>query len=78
MRLAIMRRRVLPLLALVALASSVSLQGWTDIGHKWATSSVVYYVNPQSIYVSPNAGDSWLPIVRDLPAVLSVEVQTLS
>jgi hypothetical protein len=24
-----------------------------------------------------NAGDSWTPIVRDLPAVLSVEVQTL-
>ena len=30
------------------------------------------------VYVSPDAGDSWAPIVRDLPAVLSVEVQTLS
>jgi hypothetical protein len=29
------------------------------------------------VYVSPNGGDSWAPIVRDLPAVLSVEVQTL-
>ena len=29
------------------------------------------------VYVSPDAGDSWSPIVRDLPAVLSVEVQTL-
>ncbi|HET6501495.1 MAG TPA: exo-alpha-sialidase [Amycolatopsis sp.] len=29
------------------------------------------------VYVSPDAGDSWKPIVRDLPAVLSVEVQTL-
>jgi photosystem II stability/assembly factor-like uncharacterized protein len=29
------------------------------------------------VYVSPNAGDSWAPIVRDLPGVLSVEVQTL-
>ncbi len=29
------------------------------------------------VYVSPNAGDSWLPIVQNLPAVLSVEVQTL-
>src|SRR5579859_1110996 len=29
------------------------------------------------VYVSANAGDSWTPIVRDLPAVLSVEVQTL-
>jgi hypothetical protein len=30
------------------------------------------------VYVSADAGDSWTPIVRDLPAVLSVEVQTLS
>ncbi len=29
------------------------------------------------VYVSPDAGDRWMPIVRDLPAVLSVEVQTL-
>jgi len=29
------------------------------------------------VYVSADAGDSWRPIVRDLPAVLSVEVQTL-
>ncbi len=29
------------------------------------------------VYVSPDAGDSWTPIVRDLPSVLSVEVQTL-
>jgi photosystem II stability/assembly factor-like uncharacterized protein len=29
------------------------------------------------IYCSPDAGDTWSPIVRDLPAVLSVEVQTL-
>jgi photosystem II stability/assembly factor-like uncharacterized protein len=28
-------------------------------------------------YASPDAGDSWAPIVRDFPAVLSVEVQTL-
>jgi len=30
------------------------------------------------VYASADAGDSWEPIVRDLPAVLSVEVQTLS
>jgi photosystem II stability/assembly factor-like uncharacterized protein len=30
------------------------------------------------VYVSADSGDSWAPIVRDLPAVLSVEVQTLS
>jgi photosystem II stability/assembly factor-like uncharacterized protein len=29
------------------------------------------------VYASANAGDSWAPIVRDLPAVLSVEAQTL-
>jgi BNR/Asp-box repeat len=30
------------------------------------------------VYASPDAGDSWTPIVRDLPPVLSVEVQTLA
>ncbi|MFN8607941.1 MAG: exo-alpha-sialidase [Vulcanimicrobiota bacterium] len=30
------------------------------------------------IYVSPDAGDHWLTAARDLPAVLSVEVQTLA
>jgi photosystem II stability/assembly factor-like uncharacterized protein len=30
------------------------------------------------VYASPDAGDTWTPIVRDLPPVLSVEVQTLS
>jgi len=30
------------------------------------------------VYASPDAGESWNPIVRDLPAVLSVEVQTLA
>src|SRR5207249_4206865 len=30
------------------------------------------------VYASADAGDSWAPIVRDLPAVLSVEVQTRS
>ncbi|MCO6412835.1 MAG: exo-alpha-sialidase [Thiogranum sp.] len=30
------------------------------------------------VYASSDAGDNWTPIVRDLPAVLSVEVQTLS
>ena len=29
------------------------------------------------VYCSADAGDNWAPIVRDLPAVLSVEVQTL-
>jgi photosystem II stability/assembly factor-like uncharacterized protein len=30
------------------------------------------------VYASADAGNRWTPIVRDLPAVLSVEVQTLS
>jgi hypothetical protein len=29
------------------------------------------------VYASANGGDSWKAIVRDLPAVLSVEVQAL-
>jgi photosystem II stability/assembly factor-like uncharacterized protein len=29
------------------------------------------------VYASADAGDNWAPIVRDLPAVKSVEVQTL-
>ena len=29
------------------------------------------------VYASTDSGDSWAPIVRDLPSVLSVEVQTL-
>ena len=30
------------------------------------------------VYASADAGDRWAPIVRDLPPVLSVEVQTLA
>ncbi|MCU0301329.1 MAG: hypothetical protein MUF35_06955 [Candidatus Nanopelagicales bacterium] len=30
------------------------------------------------VYASSDSGDTWAPIVRDLPAVLSVEVQTLA
>jgi len=29
------------------------------------------------VYCSPDGGDNWKPIVRDLPAVMSVEVQTM-
>jgi hypothetical protein len=29
------------------------------------------------VYGSADSGDTWQPIVRDLPPVLSVEVQTL-
>jgi photosystem II stability/assembly factor-like uncharacterized protein len=30
------------------------------------------------VYMSADAGDSWTPILRDLPAVLSIEVQSLT
>ena len=30
------------------------------------------------VYASADSGDTWTAIVRDLPAVLSVEVQTLT
>jgi photosystem II stability/assembly factor-like uncharacterized protein len=30
------------------------------------------------VYASPDSGETWAPIVRDLPSVLSVEVQTLA
>ncbi len=30
------------------------------------------------VYASPNEGDHWAPIARDLPGVLSVEAQTLA
>ena len=36
-----------------------------------------FYAGGQ-VYASADAGDNWTPIVRDLPAVLSVEVQTLT
>ena len=29
------------------------------------------------VYASADAGDNWAPIVRDLPPVVSIEVQTL-
>jgi photosystem II stability/assembly factor-like uncharacterized protein len=30
------------------------------------------------VYMSPDGGDNWSPIVHDLPSVMSVEVQTLA
>src|SRR4029453_17920446 len=51
-------RRLLPLFALAAMTSGVLLQGYSDGGHRWASNSVPFYVNPQSIYVSSNAATS--------------------
>jgi photosystem II stability/assembly factor-like uncharacterized protein len=41
------------------------------------TCGVYFGTTGGQVYASSDAGDHWLPIVRDLPAVLSVEVQTL-
>jgi photosystem II stability/assembly factor-like uncharacterized protein len=40
-------------------------------------SGVYFGTTGGQVYMSGQDGDSWCPIVRDLPAVLSVEVQTL-
>jgi photosystem II stability/assembly factor-like uncharacterized protein len=40
-------------------------------------SGVYFGTTGGQVYASVDAGDKWKPIVRDLPAVLSVEVQTL-
>ena len=42
------------------------------------TPGIYFGTTGGQVYASADAGDSWAPIVRDLPAVLSVEVQTLS
>ena len=41
-------------------------------------SGIYFGTSGGQVYVSPDGGDSWKAIVRDLPAVLSVEVQTLA
>ena len=40
-------------------------------------SGVYFGTTGGQVYASANSGNTWGPIVRDLPAVLSVEVQTL-
>jgi photosystem II stability/assembly factor-like uncharacterized protein len=42
------------------------------------TCGIYFGTTGGQVYCSADAGDSWNPIVRDLPAVLSVEVQTLA
>jgi len=41
-------------------------------------SGVYFGTSGGQVYASSNGGDSWSPIVRDLPGVLSVEVQTIN
>jgi hypothetical protein len=40
-------------------------------------SGVYFGTTGGQVYASVDAGEKWKPIVRDLPAVLSVEAQTL-
>jgi hypothetical protein len=42
------------------------------------TCGIYFGTSGGQVYASADAGDSWAPIVRDLPPVLSVEVQTLA
>jgi hypothetical protein len=59
MMTSLIRRLVLGLtLAAVALAPNSLVEGYAFLGYKWASSSVTYYVNPQSVYVSPSAAVS--------------------
>ena len=41
-------------------------------------SGIYFGTSGGQVYASPDGGDSWAAIVHDLPAVLSVEAQTLS
>ena len=40
-------------------------------------SGVYFGTTGGQVYASADGGDSWAPIVRDLPSVVSVEAQTL-
>jgi photosystem II stability/assembly factor-like uncharacterized protein len=42
------------------------------------TCGIYFGTTGGQVYMSPDGGDNWSPIVRDLPPVLSVEVQTLA
>jgi photosystem II stability/assembly factor-like uncharacterized protein len=52
------------------LRDSMSIDALDDCGIYFGTTG-------GQVYCSPDGGDTWSAIVRDLPAVLSVEVQTL-
>jgi hypothetical protein len=52
------RSLLLPTLALIALTSASSVQGFVPVGHTWGTSTVRYYVNPNNMFVSEQAAIS--------------------
>jgi hypothetical protein len=43
-----------------------------------ASCGVYFGTTGGQVYASPDAGDTWMTLARDLPKVLSVEVQVLS
>jgi chitodextrinase len=52
-------RRLLPVFVTLALVSGTYVHGYVSEGHVWSGTNVVsYYVNPSSIYVSPDAAIS--------------------
>ncbi len=53
------------------LRDAMAVDGMDDCGIYFGTTG-------GQVYGSADSGDTWAPLVRDLPAVLSVEVQTLS
>ena len=57
-------------------------RGGTEFGDAMAVDALdpcgVYFgTTGGQVYGSRSSGDSWAPIVRDLPSVVSVEAQTL-
>ena len=79
-----------PILLLITLLVSINYTGsfeegdWVNFTNfRYVTSAtmdqtIVYFgTTGGQVYASADAGDSWAAIVRDLPAVLSVEAQTL-
>jgi hypothetical protein len=48
-----------------------------EIVDKLDSCGIYFGTSGGQVYCSSNSGDSWNAIVHDLPAVLSVEVQTL-
>ena len=52
------------------LRDAMAVDGLDDCGVYFGTTG-------GQVYASPDAGDNWMPIAEHLPAVLSVEVQTL-
>jgi len=55
---AVRRLVVAAVCGVAVLTMKADLGGYATVGHKWGTSQVVYYVNPQNLYVSSSAAIS--------------------